>query len=163
MNPVKAISSPTRSYRALTLDSFGDGSKGTMNKLRSTKKEDNHYVANKLLMTCVSDTMIALRIHVMHSLGLYATTLLISLTATENVQFISFLRFVSIVISLLNACPIFLKAARVLLQAAPHSTAYSIRARRDQVLAIDGVVQCSEVHIWEESAADCAGSEGEVC
>lgn len=47
--------------------------------------------------------------------------------------------------------PILMDAVYVLLQAAPLDSVQSIRSRRQSVLALDGVVECSNVHIWEES------------
>lgn len=50
------------------------------------------------------------------------------------------------------AWPVLMDAARILLQAAPPAAAQAIRARCQQVLATDGVVACSNMHVWEESA-----------
>lgn len=56
------------------------------------------------------------------------------------------------------AVPALAHAARVLMQAAPGAVVASIRDGREAVLAIDGVLECGNVHIWEEAAGVLVGT-----
>lgn len=104
---------------------------------------------------------------VLHALTIYALSMMTSLAAImlSRVVFITKLTFFATCVHLLAAIitihmsfPVLMHNARILLQAAPSSSLHSIRSRREQVLAIDGVIECCNMHIWEETAGFIVGT-----
>lgn len=57
-----------------------------------------------------------------------------------------------------SALPVGLASARVLLHGMPNACVQSMRSRREQVLAIEGVVECGHIHMWEEAAGFVVGT-----
>lgn len=102
-------------------------------------------------------TVKILRVHAVTFLLLRVTAVLTHLLTDWNRA------SVAILILVILACakftwPTLTEAIFILLQAAPADSVQSIRTKREQVLALDGVVECSDVHIWEETQGLLVGT-----
>lgn len=132
------------------LAAVGSWDGGAGSKSGGTAKDSAEDMAAK------AGTMAGLRLHALSALAGR-----VAAVAARNASAPSFASAYSTGAASLTAVlawPVAMETARILLQAAPASAVQSIRSRRDQVLAIDGVVDCSNVHIWEETAGIIVGT-----
>lgn len=102
-------------------------------------------------------TIKILRVHALTFLLLRVTAVLTRFLAGWNRVSVAIMSTVIVACASMT-WPTMTEAIFVLLQAAPSDRVQSIPTRRQKVLDLDGVVECSHVHIWEETKGLIVGT-----
>lgn len=98
----------------------------------------------------------ALRAYALTMISIYFTKIALNVIRVSTA--IVLLAIVVTVACLRMAWTILRESIYILIQTAPYESIQSIRSRRDQLLALEGVVDCVNVHVWEESQGLVVGS-----